>query len=151
MTDLSAGTIVTALDFPPTVQANDGTSQINISSTAYITGSPVVSTTFTAPTSGRVRLIASFVGGADASGNRAFVSPQVFEGTDTTGTEVLSPSVATAVGSMGEQTSSSAYERCSFLDGLTPGGTYFVRVMYRVTGGTTLDLLYRGIIVVPLT
>lgn len=151
MSNLSAGTVVNALDFPPTVQANDATSNNNISSTSYVTGSPVVSTTFTAPTSGRVRLIVSMVGGADATGNRVFVSPQVFEGTDATGTEVLSPSVATAVGTISEQTSSSSYERCSFLDGLTPGGTYFVRTMHRVTGGSTIDLLYRGVIVVPLT
>lgn len=151
MSNLSAGTIVTALDFPPTVQATDNTGITNVSSTSYITGSPVVSTTFTAPTSGRVRLVVGAVFGAGGGGNRMFISPQVFEGTDASGIEVLSPSVATAVGSMSEQTSYSSYERASFLDGLTPGGTYFVRTVHRVTGGATIDLLFRGVIVVPLT
>lgn len=150
MSDLAAGTRYLALDWPPTVKATDATQQTNISSTSYVTGSPVVSTTFTAPSSGRVRLIVGMSGGADAGGNRVFVAPQVFLGTSASGTEILSPSVDSAVGTMQEQTSSSSYERCSFLDGLTPGATYFVRVMHRVTGGSVVDLLFRGVIVVPL-
>jgi hypothetical protein len=151
MTGLTAGTTVRALDFPPTLKVSSPTDNNNQTSTTYITGSPTISTTFTAPTSGRVRFIVSVSGRDDSGDNRIFVAVQVFTGTSASGTEILSPSVATAVSTQGEGSNFCTFERCSFLDGLTPGDTYFARLMHRVTGGTTCDVSYRGLIIVPLT
>jgi hypothetical protein len=139
------------MDFPKTRAAGDATAISNISSTTYATGSPIVSLLFTAPTSGRVRFITSLAGQDNSGDNRIFLSPQVFTGMDATGVEIVAPSVASAVSSMGEASAFSVWERCSFLDGLTPGSTYYVRLMHRVTGGSTCDIAFRGLIVVPLT
>lgn len=151
MTDLRAGTTVLALDFPPTVQTGDGTVISNITSTTYIVGSPEVGTTFVAPTSGRVRLIASLIARDNGADERVYLSPQVYLGTSSSGTLVLSPSVRSAVSTIGEASNYHAQERATVLDGLTAGSTYYVRVVYRVSAGTTADITYRGIIVLPLT
>ncbi|MEU8055720.1 hypothetical protein [Microbispora bryophytorum] len=42
--------------------------------------------------------------------------------------------------------------RTTLLDGLTPGGTYYARVMHKVTGGSTNNyIVARSIIVEPTT
>ena len=151
MTDLRAGTTVRALDFPPTVQAGDGTLISNITSTVYLVGSPEVGTTFMAPTSGRVKLITSLVARDNGGDNTVYLTPQVYLGTSASGTQIVLATIRHAVSTMGEASNYQSHERVSFLDGLTPGSTYYIRVGYRVSGGTTADLTYRGIIVVPLT
>lgn len=149
MTGLAAGTRYTALDWPPTVKAISAGTLGSISSTTYTNGSPEIGTTFVAPSSGRVRIITGLVGNGPTS-QRLFLSPQVFLGTSASGTEVMSPSVDHAVGTITEQTASTSYERCTFLDGLTPGATYYARTMHRVTSGTGATASFRGIIIVPL-
>lgn len=152
MTDLRAGTVIKALDFPPTVKATDSTSISNISTTTYTAGSPVVATAFMAPTSGKVKLIVSTIGRDNGAGNeRLYVAPQVYLGTDATGTLILSPATRYTVSTMGEASNYHAQEKVGVLDGLDAGSSYYVRVMYRVTAGTTVDCIYRGVIVVPLT
>lgn len=152
MTDLAAGTTVRALDFPPTASASDGTLITNISSTTYITGTPEVATTFMAPTSGRVMLWVSALGRDDTADQQVYVTVEVYEGTDATGTQILSPSaLARGVSTMGEASNPMGHDRASLLSGLEAGTTYYARVVYRVLGGTTADIFYRGLIISPAT
>lgn len=151
MSELRSGTTVLALDFPPTVKATDSTSIANITTTSYTAGSPEVGVAFMAPTTGRVKLIVSGIGRDNTADERLFVSPQVFTGTDNTGTVVLSPSVRSAMSTIGEASNYHVHDRATVLDGLDAGSTYYARVMYRVSGGTSVDCIYRGLIVVPLT
>lgn len=148
MTDIRAGAKIRAADFPASVMAQDATEILNISSTTYIAGSPVVATTFVAPTSGRVRIA---VGGSAKDGtNRVFISAQVFLGTSAAGTEILAPSVTFGGCGFPAESASYMYANRKFpLEGLTPGSTYYARVMYTVTGGSSADISCREIVVIP--
>lgn len=150
MPNLTAGSVVYAADFPPSVYDSDDTSNLNISSTTYIAGTPEVGVVFTAPTTGRVELT---IGGGlrDSSGaNRVHLSPQVFLGTSAAGTEILAPTVVTrGVGSPAESVNYMYYSRTTLLEGLTPGASYYARTMHKVSGGATADIAARDISVAP--
>lgn len=150
MTDLLAGAKVKAADRPTAVTATDTTAINNITSTTYIPGSPEVGTTFVAPTSGRVVLT---VGGGfrdDTAGtNRVHIAPEVYLGTGSAGSSFLTADVTTrGVGSVGA-TNFHYRSRTTLLTGLTPGSTYYARIVYKVSGGTTSDIAARDITVVP--
>lgn len=153
MPDLLAGSKIKALDTPPTVYALDGTVIANIADVTYVTGTPEVGVTFTAPTTGRVTIS---VGGGlrnnAANADRIALAPQVFED-DSAGLEVLAPTVLRGVSSEGIATAGDfAYRgRTSMLDGLTPGQEYYARVMYIKfgTAGSTPDITARDILVEP--
>lgn len=155
MTDIAAGTTVRALDFPPTVAATDNTSLANLSSTTYAAGTPEVGVTFVAPTTGRVvTTIGAGVRNNSATSDRVFVTVQVFRGSNSSGTEVLAPSVTYygVASAAGATTADYQYlSRSQLLDGLTPGTTYYARVMHTVTGGSTCDLNTRTVLVQPAT
>ncbi len=155
MSDLGAGTEVLALDFPPAVWASDSTAINNPTNTAYAAGTPEVGTTFMAPTSGRVLLGVGGGIGNSATADRIFLAPQVFQGTSAAGTEVLSP---TTVGrGLSSENASSGFHygsRETVLTGLTPGTTYYVRVMHAVAtdaGAQTADIACRQVLVAPLS
>lgn len=151
MTDTYAGAVIRAQDFPAAAYAEDDTSQLNITSTAYVTGSPEMGTTFVAPTSGEVLLTVS-AGMRDNSGNdRVHVSPQVFLGSDSTGTEILAPAVIPrGVGSIAEAANYTYYARTTLLTGLTAGSTYFARTRHKTDGGSgTADIAVRTILLEP--
>lgn len=156
MADISDGMVVHAGDFPPSAFDSDDTGITNLTNGTYVSGAPEVGVTFTAPTSGRVRLT---VGGGlrDSSGvDRVFISPQVFQGVDASGVEILTPSVTNrGCGSVGSSTEFSYFSRTSLLTGLTPGEVYYARVMHTVSaGGTspngTADIGSRDITVIPV-
>lgn len=154
MANLHAGTEVLALDFPPAVQAYDATQIINPTNSNYSAGSPQVGVAFTAPTSGRVLVI---IGGAvgNSAGDRIFLSPQVFEGSSASGTEILSPSVTSRGYSSDNVSVGYQYgTRESLLEGLKPGQTYYARVMHVVntgdSGTSTQDIAARQITIVPV-
>lgn len=147
-----AGALIGPGDSPPAAAAGDSTVISNMTSTTFIPGTPVVACTFTAPASGRVKIT---VGGAmrdDAGLNRVIMAPEVYEGTNASGTLVLGTSntVLTEVSSPAEATGYYYTSRSSVLDGLTPGATYYARLVRRVTGGSTCDIARRDIIVRPL-
>ena len=148
MADLAAGSRVLALDFPPAVAAYDNTQITDITSTSFIAGSPVVSATFTAPTTGRV-VIAVAANVRDSAGTqRVFVAAHIES--VTTGLVVATPNA----GSFGITNAppSTVYEihsRDTLLEGLIPGDTYFARLMYRVNGGSTADIRSRQVTVTP--
>lgn len=148
-----AGQPVKALDFPPPQWSQDTTTITNPSSTTYSAGSPAVSVTFTAPTSGRVLLIVGGGCGNSATADRIFLSPEV-RLTNVSGAVVLTPSVTNRGFSSDICSSTHSYgSRESVLEGLTPGQVYFARVMYAVSadpGAQTADIAARDIGVVPL-
>lgn len=156
MADLADGMVVHAADFPPSVYDGDDTAITNLSNTSYVSGAPEVGVVFTAPTSGRVRLT---VGGGlrDSSGvDRMFLAPELFQGVDSSGTQVISPSVIPyGVGTPPACTEFHYSSRSSLLTGLTPGEVYYVRVMHLVgPGGAspngTADVGSRDITVIPV-
>lgn len=149
MPDILVGAPISADDFPPAVWASDTTSIVQISSTSYIPGSPQVDVTFTAPTSGTV-LLSVGLGGADNGGtNRIHVAPEVRED-DVSGSVVLAADVTTrGAGTPGEVGANVHRSRTTLLTGLTAGDTYFARVMYKVSGGSTADIAVREISVTP--
>lgn len=148
-----AGQPVKALDFPPPVWSQDTTAIANPTNTSYTAGSPAVSVTFIAPTSGRVLIIVGGGCGNSAGADRIFLSPEV-RLTDSSGAVVLTPSVTNRGFSSDMCSSGHVYgSRESVLEGLTPGQQYFARVMYVVAadpGAQTADIAARDITVVPL-
>ncbi len=157
MPDLTDGRIITAGDFPPTASDSDDTDILNFSNTSYAAGSPEVGVVFVAPTSGRVRLT---VGGGfrDSGGtDRVYLSPQLFSGTDASGTVVFGPSVTSrGLGSCEANQDMQYASRTSLVEGLTPGATYYARVMYTAvppSGGSVdgmTDVGSRDITVIPV-
>lgn len=148
-----AGQQVKALDYPPAKWAQDTTTITNPTTATYITGSPEVSVTFVAPTSGRVLLVVGGGLGNSAGADRIFLSPEVRE-TNSGGALVLSPSVTSR--GFGSDNCSSGFHygsRESVLEGLTPGQVYYAVVKYVVAadaGAATADIAARDITVVPI-
>lgn len=149
-----AGRPVRALDYPPAAWAQDATQINNPTNASYITGTPEVSVTFTAPTSGRVLIVVGGGLGNGAAGDRIFLSPEV-RLTNSSGAVVLSPSVTNR--GFGSDIAAGAFHygsRESVLDGLTPGQLYYAVVKYVVAtgdaGASTQDIAARDIAVVPL-
>lgn len=133
--------------------ASDETTISNPTNTSYAAGSPEVSVTFMAPTSGRLVLVVGGSVGNSAGGNRIFLSPEVRED-DSSGDVVLSPSVIPHGYSSIRGAGGFHYgSRRTLLEGLTAGATYFARVMHVVVsadGGTnTSDINARDITVAP--
>lgn len=156
MPEILAGATIKSTDRPAAAYERDTTLQDDVTPDSYVTGSPVVDVTFTAPTSGRVLLI---VGGAarTVSGNgRALIVPEVYEGTDATGTLIVE-----ATGNIDQirgfaqphvATDWILASRASILSGLTPQATHYARVMYRVVPDAGIaDIGARDIGVLPLT
>jgi hypothetical protein len=150
----AAGRQVKALDYPPAVWAQNTTQINNPTNAGYLTGTPEVSVTFTAPTSGRVLLVVGGGLGNGAGGDRIFLAPEVRE-TNAAGALVLPPSV-TSYG-FGSDICAAAFHygsRESVLEGLTPGQVYYAVVKYAVStadpGASTQDIACRDMIVAPL-
>ncbi|MGP3917693.1 hypothetical protein [Nonomuraea sp. 10N515B] len=149
MTDTLVGAVISAQDFPPAVWASDTTANSDISSTSYIAGTPTVSVTFTAPTSGAVLLSVGVAASDNGGTNRVHLSPEVREN-NVSGAVVLAADVTNrGVGTPGEASANTHRSRTTLLTGLTPGGTYFARTMHKVSGGTTADIAVREITVIP--
>ena len=147
-----AGDTIDAEWWPPSVEADDGTTISNITSTAYITGSPVVSVTFTAPNSGRVGVC---IGGGmveQSAGSRVWISYELYLGTSSAGTLIHAGVDVRGVNSNGDTTASGdqTHGNMSMEENLTPGSTYYAQVVYKVSGGTLNDITRRRIIVIPL-
>lgn len=152
-----AGDTIRALDFPQTLTAADLTTILNITTTAWIPGSPGVDVVFIAPTTGRVLI--SVGGGArsQTGGQRLWMFPEVYEGTDATGTVVQdNPGSGASAQQWGISDDTDGYQyggTTSLLSGLTPAATYFCRHVYRVDTATsgTADITVRNLVVAPAT
>ncbi|TDE40493.1 hypothetical protein E1295_31840 [Nonomuraea mesophila] len=145
-----AGTTVQALDYPPAEFGRSATDVLDVTSTTYVDGSPQVSTTFTAPTSGRV-LVTVGAGFRGAGTRRLHLAPVVKVGDDA-GAAVLGPNVVSrGVGVQEEATSYVYYSRSTLLEGLEPGQTYFAKTMHKVNGASGApDFHVRDIYITPV-
>lgn len=156
---IRAGAPMSELDAPPAVSGYENTAQLNVSNTTFAAGSPDLSVTFTAPTSGRVLVI---VGGGlrDNGGtNRIFLAPEIRED-DSSGAIVQSPDISvnswsnapvnTSNYQYGSRAIIAPFNTTSFDTALEPGRTYFARVTQAVDGGTTADIFNREITIVPV-
>lgn len=150
MPNIYAGARVKAADYPRSVTAVENTSQVNLTNTSYLQGSPVCAVTFIAPTSGQV-LITVGMGARDNGGtNRVHLAPLV-RLTNASGAQVLAPDVgARGVGSIGEASDYMYIGRTTLLEGLTPGQTYYAHTVQKVSGGNTADITTRDITVAPV-
>lgn len=153
MGDLLAGTTVMGLDTPPT-KSDRGDSSFTATNTVFGTSSTggtyeEVAVVFTAPTTGRVVIHTAARMTNSASGNGTLVSPEIREGA-TIGS-------GTAVQSVGDGQGVSNYTGAfvragatTYVEGLTPGSAYNVRLLHRASAGTATIAL-RELIVEPAT
>lgn len=149
MPDLAAGTTVLAADWPDSVFAQDSTQFTNLTNTTYTPGSPACAVTFVAPTSGRVLLT---VGGRIRGPDRVFISPQVFEGPDATGQQIITANVILRGVCSYEAGQPHAWSRMTLLDGLIPGAIYYARTAHRADlGSGAADIFVREIGVRPVS
>lgn len=150
MPDIAVGSLIQAADFPSSKYAQDTTSLANLSNTTFLQGSPVVSVTFIAPTSGAVLLSVGCSFRDNTGTNRVHLAPLVRE-TDASGALVLAADVTTrGVGSPGATANFMYRSRTTILTGLTPGQQYYAHTAHKVSGGATADLQVRDITVTPL-
>lgn len=152
MADLLAGSTVQALDTPPTVADDDNQSYTftNTSFGVTTTGGTYVDVgaAFVAPTTGRVaihygaRMVNSTTGST-------IISPHIRTGTTVgSGTDVDVADLDFSIAVQG--TNTLQFGAARYLEGLTAGSDYNVRLEHRVTSGTG-TALRRYVIVTPCT
>lgn len=154
MTDVAIGRFFKSLDHSFSSNNLDDTVISDITSTTYILGSPVVSCTFTAPTSGRVRVV---VGGGfrdnGASLDRVFLSPQIVKQGSSEITALAASVTQYGYGSSDTNALPQYGSRAGIYSGLTPGYTYVARAYYLIDPGTdpdTADISSRDITIIPV-
>lgn len=152
----NAGQIVKALDFTAPqsdVEPTDITAFTDAGS--YVAGSPVVGTTFVAPTSGRVLVLVYARFESNSAGVRALVSFAVREGAVIgSGTAVSASSnnkclttPTDASGGGNQRTAGTVFE---VVTGLTPGSTYNVQVEHQMESAGNGDIFDRQVTVLGL-
>ena len=146
MPDLLAGSIVRALDTPPTQW--DAQGMATTTSTTFEAAGTDCAVTFTAPTTGRVmisiaaRMINSGTGGTLAC-------PETREGAVIGSGAIVEVAIeANTISHYGA--SFSAQGKTSLLSGLTPGAVYNTRMMVRASAGTG-TFANRNVLVTPAT
>lgn len=153
MPDLLAGTVVNALDTPPTV-SNEQTGQFTFNATTFgvdaDSGSYVdCGVAFTACTTGRATLHYAAALFNDTAAQFTAMSPVIRTGSTVgAGAVVLAASFDTCVSNTG--TSNIVSARHHRVTGLTPGTIYNVRLEHAVGGGIG-TLLRRAVEVAPAT
>lgn len=152
MPDLSPGSQAYGRDFPPSGFDLDWTSQLNLTTTSYASGTPSVGVNVTAPTSGRV-LVALGVGSRNNGANtdRVIVTYRVLEDSSE-GREVTPESAYRGVTSPGIGSEEYRYVgNFALEDDLTPGRNYYFQVRHRtISGSATCDIASRSIAVIPV-
>ncbi len=145
------GQLISYAEMPETVTSTDETDISNISSTSFIAGSPEVSVTFVAPSSGKVLVINSAGLRNNSGADQLFVDSEI-RVTNSAGVQLRAPNVA------GDGTLSCADESINYeyksrgyvYTGLTGGSVYFARLLYRASASNTGDITSRAIIVQPI-
>jgi hypothetical protein len=136
---------------PQAVWAQSQLSQLNLSGSTFVAGSPQVGVGFVAPPSGVV--LCSIGGGVrdNTNDDRILMAPQVFVGS-TGGAQFLAPSV-TEYGFVSLNVASNYHygSRISLIHDLSPGVTYFARVVHSVSGANaSADITVREIVIAPV-
>lgn len=146
MADLTAGTVITGTDVTPAVLDGASSAQTGFSVTSYTYDSMAVA--FVAPTTGRV--LVQWGGWLDTNGaNTVYLSFEIRTGsTISAGSVVFAASDENAM--YHSNTNQCAMGMFCPVSGLTPGASYHVRLMHRVTAGTgSVD--NQEVNVIPLT
>lgn len=151
MPDLLAGTIVNALDTPPTVSnTQDGSFTFNATAYGIDADAGVYAdcgVAFTAPTTGRVLLSWKAQLDNDTAGQFTACSNVVRTGSTVgAGSVVLGAQDARAL--VHEGTNVKQMGMTELVTGLTPGTVYNVRLEHQVGGGIG-TLLRRSVVVAP--
>jgi hypothetical protein len=152
MADLLAGSVIRALDTPPTQPATDNSDIINFTNTTFAAGSPVVGVAFTAPTSGRVLVLWRARIEASTSGY-ALISAAVRTGsTINAGTLVSASSLDEALETGNLVAGQSRFQAGTWrvVTGLTPGSAYNAVVEHIILTGGNGNIYTRAISVMPL-
>lgn len=153
MADIVSGSQVYGADFPPSQYDQDWTTQLNVSSTSYISGNPEVAVSVTAPTSGKVMVcVGAGVRNNAATDERIIVTYEVLE-EGSNGPVFTSESAYRGITSCGIQASQEYTYQANFSleTGLTPGRQYYFRVRHRsINGASTGDIASRDISVWPV-
>lgn len=150
MPDLLAGSIVRALDTPPT-QQDTQSATVTTTSTTFTTSGTSCAVTFTAPTTGRVRIHVSsrMVNSSATSGTLASVETR--EGA-TVGSGTVIESASDSIGVAHYGSTFAASGKSHTLIGLTPGSVYNSRILMRSSNGAdTASFANRYIEVTPAT
>jgi hypothetical protein len=149
--DTFAGDEITRDHWPAAKIARNLTAIDDISNTSFAAGT-ACELTFTAPYSGRVAVVVQGGIDQDSAGNRAFITYELYLGSDATGTLVVAAKEANGISSNGGPASNDLIcGNLTMVAGLTGGSTYFVRAMHRTEGGATNDITFRKLIVFPVS
>lgn len=147
----TAGQRVKALDFTAAVTASNGTAHNNVGTTLAL-GSPGVSVTFTAPTSGMAQVVVSMRCQDDTGSNTAYLDYEVRlnngAGAIIFGTGSVDRRLD--IGCTGAVTFQPNVSKVSLITGLTAGSTYFAQVLHAAAVAGSADVLNRQITVIPL-
>lgn len=151
---LSSGVPVRALDFPRAHQSFSQESQLNMTDTSYVNGTPEIAVRFIAPTSGRVLVVCG--GGVrnntTANEDRIFLSFRIFEGDPNDNDLIQTEEVKygrsnTAAGNDDYQYGGHG----TMVGGLTPGTFYYAQFRHRTAlGSGTADIAFRSLLVIPI-
>jgi hypothetical protein len=137
---------------PPSIARSvSSTDVLGVTSTTLVPGSPVVGAAFTAPDSGAVMVSVSGHLEHNSAGFFAYLCAEVRAGaTVGSGTVVHTGNVdeGIAVGGPAALTRTCAGNRF-YVDGLTPGDPYNVRLLHFTQGGN-FDIFYRSVMVEPV-
>ncbi|TDC58585.1 hypothetical protein E1281_01145 [Actinomadura sp. KC345] len=148
MTELAAGTLVQALDYPPTRSGDATAATGNIVFTAYSPSTAVC--TFIAPTTGRVMVAIAAEVRDNTSTNYVRHSVRLVD--DRTGDVVVGPDAyARGYSSIGAAADWETRSRVFLVQGLEPGASYTATVMYRVEGESSADQDSISVAVWPAT
>lgn len=132
MSNLESGSVITGTDATPAVLDGASSAQTGFTTTTYAYNNMAIA--FTAPTTGRV--LVQWGGWLDSNGaNTVYLSFEVRTGSSIgSGSVVFAASDENAMYHL--NTNQCAMGMFCPVDGLTPGGSYHVRLMHRTSGGT---------------
>lgn len=149
MADLLAGTVISGADVTATASHNETTDQTGITSTSFVAGSPVCGVAFIAPTTGRVLVMWGGELDHNTAGRETYLSFEVREGSVVgSGTVVYAADDSWSASNQGVNNCGAGVMHD--VPDLTPGATYNVRLMHRVTVGGNGAVTRREVSVQPL-
>lgn len=132
------------------------TDENNLAATGgFVAGTSQISGTFTAPSSGKIEVIPFFRANADTFTPTLFaVFGFEIRETDVSGTVIYTADTehsATIIWDVSPSANNDTSHNHDIVDILTPGKVYFIRGLYSISGGTTIDITYRKLIVKGMT
>ena len=153
MPDILIGDQISTAWWPAAVENDQPADISNVTSTVFIPGATTCDVTFTASRTGRagVCIAANWI--QQSAGERMFFAYEVYLGTSAAGTLVRSARSGFGVSDAGSTLGSleQGWGNMTMVEGLTPGATYFARLVFMTEGaGGTNDITHRRIIVFPL-